>query len=435
MLLGDALTAWGYDVGVAIDGTEAFALVEQCLFDAALLDVDMSGMDGLQLLERLKQHDATLDVVIMTGDPTVATAVQALKAGAWDYLVKPLDLDELQHMMRRLLEKRLLVHEVSDLRARLGEHLASRELVGTSPAMTRIKATVARVAEADSPVLIEGESGTGKELVASAIHRTSPRAAGPFVPVNCSAIPDNLMESEFFGHVRGAFTGAVADAPGLFRSAHNGTLFLDEVGELPATLQAKLLRVLEDREIPPVGSTRAHRVDVRIVAATNRDLEAAVERGDFRRDLFYRLNVVRIQIPPLRERREELPALVAHFLRQFNQRFRRDVRSIAPAALAALHAYEFPGNVRELENLVERAYALGANVELTREDFPTLSLPMTLPPAVRLGGDEFPTLEQAERDLVAFALQRFGKDRERAAKALGITLRTFYRRLKKHGLG
>jgi DNA-binding NtrC family response regulator len=437
-LLGEALEDWGYEVGLAAGGAEAVALARHQLFDAALLDINMPGMDGLQLLEALKRHDPAIDVVMVTGDPMVSTAVQALKAGAWDYLIKPLNLDELQHLLRRLLEKRLLSREVSDLRSRLGEHLAAKELVSASPAMARVKALVDKVAESDSPVLIEGESGTGKELVASAIHRRSARAAGPFVPVNCGAIPDDLMESEFFGHVRGAFTGAVADALGLFRSAHGGSLFLDEVAELPPALQAKLLRVLQDQEIRPVGSTKTYSVDVRIIAATNKDLEAAVKSGGFRQDLFYRLNVVRVALPPLRERREEIPALVAHFLRQLNQRFRRDVRGVAPDALAALAAYDFPGNVRELENLLERAYALGARAELTRADLPGLTPTMPVPaaaaPVAAGAGDSFPTLERAERELVAAALRRFGTDKEHAARALGLTLRTLYRRIKKHGL-
>ncbi|MBI4256081.1 MAG: sigma-54-dependent Fis family transcriptional regulator [Candidatus Rokubacteria bacterium] len=438
-LLGEALDGWGYETGLAAGGAEAVELARRQLFDAALLDINMPGMDGLRLLEALKRHDPAIDVVMMTGDPAVSTAVQALKAGAWDYLVKPLNLDELQHLLRRLLEKRLLSREVSDLRSRLGEHLAAKELVSASPAMARVKALVEKVAESDSPVLIEGESGTGKELVASAIHRRSARATGPFVPVNCGAIPDDLMESEFFGHVRGAFTGAVADALGLFRSAHGGSLFLDEVAELPPALQAKLLRVLQDQEIRPVGSTKTYSVDVRIIAATNKDLEAAVKSGGFRPDLFYRLNVVRVVLPPLRERREEIPALVTHFLRQLNQRFRRDVRGVAPDALAALAAYDFPGNVRELENLLERAYALGARAELTRADLPGLTPAMPAPaaaaaPVAAGAGDSFPTLEQAERELVAAALRCFGTDKERAARALGLTLRTLYRRIKKHGL-
>ena len=431
-LLRDALSQWGYDVTAVGSGPEAVARITRELFDAALVDIWMPGMDGLQLLEEIKRHNAAIYVVMMTGDPMVSTAVQALKSGAYDYLIKPLNLDELHHIMSRLLEKRFLTREVSTLRTRLGEHLAEKELVGASQQMTRVKELVERVAESDSPVLIEGESGTGKELVASAIHRRSARAKGPFVPVNCAAIPAELMESEFFGHVRGAFTGAVADALGLFRSAHGGSLFLDEVAELPPALQAKLLRVLEDKEIRPVGTTKTHAVDVRIIAATNKDLEEAVRSGSFRQDLYYRLNVVRITMPPLRERKGEIPALVSHFLRQLNARFCRDVRGIAPDALAALQAHDFPGNVRELENVLERAYALGAHHEIALTDLPNLA-PAGMP-AAPTANESLPTLDQAERDLIGAALRRYGKDKGKAAQALGLTVRTFYRRLKKFGL-
>jgi len=431
-LLRDALTQWGYYVIAVESGPAAVARITRELFDAALVDIWMPGMDGLQLLDEIKRHNAAIDVVMMTGDPMVSTAVQALKAGAYDYLIKPLNLDELHHLMSRLLEKRFLTREVSSLRTRLGERLAEKELVGASPQMARVKELVARVAESDSPVLIEGESGTGKELVASAIHRRSPRATGPLVPVNCGAIPAELMESEFFGHVKGAFTGAVADALGLFRSAHGGTLFLDEVAELPPALQAKLLRVLEDKEIRPVGATKTHAVDVRIIAATNRDLEEAARSGSFRQDLYYRLNVVRIAMPPLRERKAEIPALVTHFLRQFNERYGRNVSGIAPEALAALQAHDFPGNVRELENVIERAYALGAHQEITLADLPNLAPAGTL--AAPAASESLPTLDQAERGLIVASLRRYGKDKEKAARALGLTVRTFYRRLKKFGL-
>jgi len=362
----------------------------------------------------------------------VETAVQALKSGAYDYLIKPLNLDELQHLMQQVLEKRFLSREVHSLRNRLAEHLAVKDLVGNSPGMTRVREIIAKVADSDSPVLIEGESGTGKELVAAAIHRQSGRAKGPFVPVNCSAIPADLMESEFFGHVRGAFSGAVADALGLFRSAHGGTLFLDEIAELSPALQAKLLRVLQEKEIRPVGSTKTHTVSVRMIAATNKNLEAVVQNGGFRQDLFYRLNVVRIVVPPLRERKSDIPALLTYFLRRFNERFRRDVKGIAPDAMAALTAYDFPGNIRELENLLERAFALGARDEIERTNLPDLTTKPDAPPAEV--DDVLPTLDQAERDLIARALDRFRNDKEQAARALGLTVRTLYRRIKKFGL-
>jgi two-component system, NtrC family, response regulator AtoC len=431
-LMRDALGRWGYDVALASNGREAVELISHQIFDAALVDIWMPEMDGLQVLDEIKRHDPAIEVVMMTGDPMVETAVQALKSGAYDYLIKPLNLDEMQHLMQQVLEKRFLSREVHSLRNRLAEHLAVKDLVGSSPGMSRVKEVIATVADSDSPVLIEGESGTGKELVAAAIHRQSGRAKGPFVPVNCSAIPADLMESEFFGHVRGAFSGAVADALGLFRSAHGGTLFLDEVAELSPALQAKLLRVLQEKEIRPVGSTKTHTVSVRMMAATNKNLEALVQAGHFRQDLFYRLNVVRILVPPLRERTSDIPALVTYFLRRFNERFRRDVKGIAPDAMAVLTGYDFPGNVRELENLLERAFALGARDEIERASLPELAAKSEALPAA--DDDVLPTIDQAERDLIARALLRFRNDKEQAARALGLTVRTLYRRIKKFGL-
>src|SRR3989449_7130942 len=431
--LRDALSVWSYDVTLMTSGREAVDLISRQIFDAALVDIWMPEMDGLQVLDEMKRHDPALEVVMMTGNPMVETAVQALKSGAYDYLIKPLNLDELQHLMHQVLEKRFLSREVHSLRNRLAEHLAVKDLVGSSPGMTRVREIIAKVADSDSPVLIEGESGTGKELVAAATHRQSGRAKGPFVPVNCSAIPAELMESEFFGHVRGAFSGAVADSLGLFRSAHGGTLFLDEIAELSPALQAKLLRVLQEKEIRPVGSTKTHTVSVRVIAATNKDLEAVVQSGSFRQDLFYRLNVVRILVPPLRERRSDIPALITYFLRRFNERFRRDVKGIPPAPMAALTADRFPRNVPELGNLLERAFALGARDEIERTNLPDLTARSDAPMAAA-DADTLPTLDQAERDLIARALARFRNDKEQAARALGLTVRTLYRRIKKFSL-
>jgi DNA-binding NtrC family response regulator len=345
-MLQEALTHWGYRVVGAEDGPQALDRLREELVDVALLDIRMPSMDGIQLLKAIKAHDPTTECVMMTGYPTVGTAVEALKDGAYDYLTKPLILDEIRHLLGHIEEKQNLRQEVTSLRRRLGEHYPMRELVGNSPAMQRIREVIARVALTDSPVFVEGESGTGKEMVASAIHRLSPRAQKPFIPVNCGAIPVDLLESELFGHVRGAFSGAVADSLGLFRSADGGTLFLDEVAELPPALQVKLLRALQEREVRPVGSTRTVKVDVRIIAATNRRLEEILKDGSLRQDLFYRLNVVHVMIPPLRERRDDIPALVTHFLRQFNQRFRREVTGLTASAMAALLLHPFPGNIR-----------------------------------------------------------------------------------------
>jgi DNA-binding NtrC family response regulator len=433
-VLAEALALWGYETTTARDGVDALERMASQLFDAALFDIRMPRMDGIELLREARRLDVAMPVVMMTGDPTVETAVEALKQGAYDYLQKPLMLDEVRHLMARLMERRLLSREVQSLRSRLGGEMAVRELVGVSPAMEQIKEIVAKVAASDSPVLIEGESGTGKEVVAATIHRLSPRSRGPFIPVNCGAIPSELLESEFFGHVRGAFSGAVADALGLVRSAQGGTLFLDEIAELTPALQVKLLRVLQESEVRPVGSTKTHSVDIRVIAATNRALEEALKQGSLRQDLFYRLNVVRIVIPPLRERRADIPVLVTTFLRQFNQRFGRSVSGVAPDALAALVAYDCPGNVRELENLIERAYALGAKTELTLADLPSLASRTPSVPATPPREHGIPTLAEVERELILRALEVHRNDRDKAARALGISRRTIYRRLKEYGL-
>jgi two-component system response regulator HydG len=430
-LLQDALGDWGYHVRYASTGAEAIEMVRSELFDAALIDIRMPDMTGLDLLREIKRQDSSPEVVMMTGYPAISSAIEALREGAYDYLSKPLILDELRHLMARLIERRFLRGEVSLLRVRLGEELTLHELVGDSPPMRRLKDTIARVAPTDSPVLIEGESGTGKELVAAAIHRLSPRVRGPFIPVNCSAIPADLIESEFFGHVRGAFTGAVSDSSGLFRSATEGSLFLDEIAELPTALQAKLLRVLQDMEVRPVGSSKSIPVDVRVIAATNRNLEQAMAQGTLRQDLYYRLDVVRVSLPPLRERREDVPALVHHFIRRFNAKLRRTVRSISPEALAALVAHDFPGNVRELENIVERAFAMGARDQITSADLPTLGRG---PVPTVTDESSVPKLDKVERELILRALAVFNDDKAAAAQALGISRRTIYRRLRDYGV-
>jgi DNA-binding NtrC family response regulator len=439
-LLSEVLRGWGYQAAAVACGGEAMELLQTQLFEVAIVDIHLPEMDGVELLRLLKRHDPSIEVLMMTGDPTVATAVETLKLGAYDYLTKPLVLEELRHLLDHILERRMLRQEVNTLRSRLGEQLRVSELVGVSPGMSAVKEMIVRVAPADSPVLIEGESGTGKELVAAAIHRLSLRATGPFITVNCGAVPGDLLESEFFGHVRGAFSGAVADTLGLFRSAHGGTIFLDEIAELPPALQVKLLRVLQDKEVRPVGSARSYAVDIRVIAATNRNLEAAMKDGSLRQDLFYRLNVVRVHVPPLRERKADVPALVTAFIRGFNQRFNREIQGIAPDAMAALMAYEFPGNVRELENLIERAYALGARGQITLADLPALGgapvpAPAPVPvPAAAAPVSGVPTLAQAERELILRALEFHRNDRAKAARALGLSSRTLYRRLKEYGL-
>ncbi len=434
LLLKEALTQWGYQVICASAASEALDLIRTEIFDALITDIRMPDMNGLDLLREVRKQDESIEVVMMTGYPTITSAVQALKEGAYDYLSKPLILDELRHLMARMMERRFLRGEIHTLRARLGEELTVSELIGSSEPMQKVKDIIGKVAAADSPVLIEGESGTGKELVAAAIHRLSSRSKRPFIPVNCSAIPQDLLESEFFGHVRGAFSGAVSDSLGLFRGADEGTIFLDEIAELSPPLQVKLLRVLQEMQVRPVGSTKAYPVNVRVIAATNRDLDRAMTEGIFRQDLFYRLNVVRIQLPPLRDRREDIPALLNHFLRRFNRRFHRDVKSVAPDALAALATYTFPGNVRELENLLERAFAMGARETITFADLPTLTKTSAVATPLGVSAQSIPTLGDVERELILKALSLLNDDKEAAAKALGISRRTIYRRLKEYGV-
>src|SRR5215470_6861675 len=433
LLLKEALTQWGYQVSTASSAVEALEMLKNGLFDALISDIRMPDMSGLDLLREIRKQDETIEVVMMTGYPTIASAVQALKEGAYDYLSKPLILDELRHLMARLMERRFLRGEVTTLRARLGEELSVSELIGSSQSMAKVKDIIGKVAVTDSPLLIEGESGRGKELVAAAIQRLSSRAKRSFIPVNCSAIPQDLLESEFFGHVRGAFSGAVADALGLFRGADEGTIFLDEIAELPPALQVKLLRVLQEMQVRPVGSTKAHPVDVRVIAATNRDLDRSIADGRFRQDLYYRLNVVRVNLPPLRTRREDIPALVNHFLRRYNRRFRRDVKGITQDALAALGAYDFPGNVRELENVIERAFAMGAREQITLTDLPVLGS-ASVPAVAAPTSGSVPRLADVEKDLILRALSFYKDDKEAAASALGISRRTIYRRLKEYGM-
>lgn len=421
----EALQAWGHHVVTAQSAAHALDLARNQVFDVVLCDASMPEMGGLELLRKMKERDSAIDVVMIDGHPDVATAVEALKQGAYDYLQKPLLLDGLRNLMNRLVERRFLRREVETMRARLGYRVATPELVGTSPVMRRMKELIARIAPTDSPVIIEGESGTGKEMVATAIHRQSPRQNGPFIPVNCSAIPAELAEEEFFGHVRGAFSGAVAGALGLFRACDKGTLFLDEIIELPLSMQPKLLRALDSGEVRPIGSTTPIAVDVRVIAATNRDIERAVREGQLRADLFHRLNVLRIQLPPLRDRAEDIPALIGHFIRQLNAWFNRSVRGLTVEAMAALMNYEFPGNVRELANRLEAAYIVGGDEELALSDFPTLaSAQRDRTPAT------IQRLAEMERNAILEAVQACNGDKAKAAQALGISLATLYRRLK-----
>jgi DNA-binding NtrC family response regulator len=432
-LVSGFLRRHGFAVTAAPDGAAALERFRAESADMILTDQKMAGLSGLELVQAVRAIDPEIPVILMTAYGTIENAVTAMKAGAIDYLAKPLNLDELLHRIERVQERQALVSENRELRAALGERYRVVGIAAESGPMQEVLSLVRRVAASDATVLIRGESGTGKELIARAVHDASARAAGPFLPVNCAALPETLLESELFGHEKGAFTGAHAARRGRFEAANGGSLFLDEIGDVPLHLQVKLLRVLQERQIERLGSTRAVPVDVRLLAATHRDLEAEVRAGRFREDLYYRIDVVTIMVPPLRERRADIPGLLDHFLARFSRDNGKTMRGFTREARDALLRYDYPGNVRELENLVERA------VVLTRDDVVGLA---DLPPGVRdtepsvLGATTLTAAtEQLERRLIREALAASGGVQTRAAEALGISERVLRYKLRKYGLG
>jgi DNA-binding NtrC family response regulator len=427
-LLADVFVRDGHTVLGETDPQRALTRVDRQPVDLAILDVRMPEMDGLMLLRVLREKLPNLPVVIMTAFGSIDTAVQAIGSGAVDYLSKPMDVEEIRATVRRALGRR------AEAQAELPA--ADEELggvVGRSPAMVEVYKTIARVAAGRSTVLILGESGTGKELVARAIHENSPRRKRPFVAVDCGALTETLLESELFGHVRGAFTGAVADSLGLFAEADGGTIFLDEIGDISSALQAKLLRVLQEHQIRPVGGTTWRTVDVRIIAATNRDLAAAVAAGRFREDLYYRLKVVTIPLPPLRERREDIPLLVDHLVRRAARECRKTVTGVSEAALGLLCGYQWPGNVRELAHALERGVALAQHDILTAEDLPA-ELHRPGPSATPTSDGERPTLAELKRRYVQRVYEESGGNVSRAAAVLGVDRRSLYRMLQRYGV-
>ncbi len=425
-LLAEALSREGYRVRVAAAGQECLRMAEAEVFDLALIDLRMPGLDGLAVLKGLGPIQPDLPVVILTAFASIETAIEAVNAGACDYLSKPFRMEEIKVVVRRTLESRRLARENLQYRQDLHARFGVEALIGQARQMVEIYKLVARVAALDTTtVLIEGETGTGKELVARAIHQASARAARPFVVIDCTALPEALFESEVFGHERGAFTGAVAARRGLFETSAGGTCFLDEIGELTAPLQAKLLRVLQEHTIRRVGGNEAIPVDVRIVAATNHDLRKFVADGGFRDDLYYRLAVVTITMPPLRERPMDIPLLVRHFLDKLAHESGRAAKRLSAETLSLLSAYHWPGNVRELEHVIERAVALSSN---------DVVLPDDLPPQVRREPEHAPrlpaaemTLEDVKRWYVTKVLEDMGGNKLRAAEVLGIDRRTLYR--------
>jgi two-component system response regulator AtoC len=439
--LGLLLTDAGYTVTAEQDGRRGLerALAER--FDLVLCDVRMPEMDGLTFLRNYRKGGGSALVIVMSAYGGEDAAIAAMKEGAYDYLAKPFRPDEVVLTLRKAEERERLRQEVAALRAQLAAGgPAEQGLVVESGAMKEALALVARVAEHNTTVLITGESGTGKEVIARAIHRASPRASRVFVGINCAAIPEALLESELFGHVRGAFTGASADKTGLFEHAHGGTLLLDEIGELPVGLQAKLLRVLQEEEIRRVGDEKTRKVDVRVLAATARDLEAEVAAGRFREDLFYRVNVVAIELPPLRERREDIAPLASLFVARLAKRLGRPL-SLSPSALGWLEEQPWPGNVRELENAIERAVVLSDHQSLTPEDFrrgpaPAAPTPIaaTEPAAGVVGANLEDVVAAAERQAITAALQASGGNRRAAAKRLGVSLRTLFYKIDRYGI-
>jgi DNA-binding NtrC family response regulator len=409
-----------YEVIDVPDGAAALDVLRSSQVDLVLLDIRLPGMDGIEVLERIKAIDEAVEVILVTAVKTVRTAVAAMKLGAFDYLTKPFEEDELLSLVRRALERRTLEREVVYLRSELERRHDFDEIVGQHPEMQKLYRLVTHVARTPTTVLITGESGTGKELIARAIHRQSPRRDKPFVAVNPAAIAETLVESELFGHEKGSFTGAYQRKLGKFELAHAGTLFLDEIATLKPELQVKLLRVLQEREIERVGAGRAIKIDVRIIAATNVDLTAAVSSGAFRDDLYYRLNVVHLTVPPLRERREDIPLLVSHFVRRYNHEFGKRLEGLAPEALQALCAYDWPGNVRELQNVVERSVVLVESGIIGLDDLPLeLSVVASGPDS----GDAVPLNEASdrfERQMVLRMLDRVEGNVSEAARALGI---------------
>jgi DNA-binding NtrC family response regulator len=429
-LVQDVLQERGHHVTVAASGREALKRLAEQEYGVVLTDLRMKEMQGIELLAEIKHTYPDINVILMTAFGSVETAVEAMKQGAYDYLIKPIKTDELLHVTERAVREAALRREVNRLRREVHKEYSFHQILGKSKPMREVFDLIRRVADSPTNVLITGESGTGKELVAKAIHYNSERRDAPFVPVNCAAIPDTLLESELFGHMRGAFTDAKTDKRGLFEEAQKGTLFLDEISELPLLLQAKLLRAIQEREIRRVGATRPVSVDVRIIAATNLVLAEEVKSKRFREDLFYRLNVIEIRLPPLRERNEDIPLLVDAFLRKCAEASHKEPRGMTEAALALMMDYQWPGNVRELENVIERAMTLARGDKITPEDFPpTVQGARGAKWVVDEAADRLLALQEVEKEYILKILEKTGGNKYQAAQTLGIDRKTLYRKL------
>ncbi|HAG51198.1 MAG: Fis family transcriptional regulator [Deltaproteobacteria bacterium GWC2_42_51] len=440
----------GYKVGSAVNAEEALKLFHNSNYELVISDIKMSGMDGVELLKKIKEINPETIVLMITAYASVDTAIDAMKAGAYDYITKPFNVDEVKHIIQNALDRRRLETENILLKKELKSRYSFANLVGTSPKMLEIYGLIKRVANTRTNILISGESGTGKELVARAIHYESERKEKPFVPINCGAIPENLLESELFGHQKGAFTGAVANKSGLFEVANDGTIFLDEITELPKELQVKLLRVIQERNFRRVGGIEDILVDVRIIAASNKEIDKEVKEGRFREDLFYRLNVIPIQMPPLRERQEDIRFLAEHFFEKHKQELGKDIKGISHEAMDYLESYSYPGNIRELENIIERAVALENTSIILPESLPeyirTQKVGWALP---TVGGQEIQRpeiempegginlekhIEDYEKAIILDALKKSGGVKKKAAELLGMSFRSMRYKIDKYGI-
>jgi two-component system NtrC family response regulator len=436
-MLEGFLLQQGFSVSSVDEGRKAVDAVRREPFDLVFLDFKMPHMDGLQTLQAIKKINPELTVVMMTAYGTIETAVQSIKAGATDYLTKPIDLDELLLLIEKVSERIILQRENRELKERLRERYQFDQIVYASGKMEEVLNLTGRAAKSEATILIRGESGTGKELIANAIHHTSARVKRSFVKVNCTALPENLLESELFGHERGAFTGAIQRRIGRFEEAHGGSIFLDEIGDLSPPIQMKLLRVLQEKEFERLGSNQTIKTDVRVIAATNRDLEDALQKKTFRDDLYYRLNVVAIFIPPLRERREDIPPLIDHFLRKYSKKNRRPIPKVSKETKDLLLQYDYPGNVRELENIIERSMVVSRTDTILMQDLPFQVREDAKEARLYLETGEKSlnvTLSQIERDLIMKALEKYGGVQTKAAESLGINERVLRYKIQKYGL-
>lgn len=429
-LLSEFLQGEGFHVSSTGDSLEASNLIQREEFDLLITDLKMKGLKGLDLLEEVQRVAPLTPVIIITAFGTIESAIKAMKMGAYDYITKPFQMDELLLTLRKALETRYLKKEVIRLRKEVESRYQFHQIIGKSSSMQKIYDLIERISDTSINVLITGESGTGKELVAKAIHYNGVRKEGPFIAVNCAAIPETLLESELFGYKKGAFTDAKSDKKGLLFEAHEGTLFLDEVTEMPLPLQAKLLRVIETREVRPLGDTRSYPIDVRVISTSNRDIESLIQQGRFREDLYYRLKVIDIEMPPLRERKEDIPLLIQTFIERFNTELKKDISGVSEEVMKILLNYSWPGNVRELENVIQRAVTLSHSGKILPEDLPKALHQKTEERFFEKAIEVKYTLDQLEKEYIRRVLLETGGNKSKAAEILGLDRKTLYRKLQ-----